>query len=330
MDLKYSVIIPVYNAESTLDRCLNSLVCQLNENIEIILIDDGSTDDSYSICQSYASRYPNISVIKQMNGGVSKARNHGLDEAKGDYILFVDSDDYVAANYFEAISTELDKTKCDMYQFSYTIISSKGEHTRTFKPLVDSSRELLIPDIIKAMCNKRINQPWAKVYKRSLIETNNIRFAEGASIAEDREFNIRYSLYINSYCASDTAVYYVDRRNENSLSRKKQMNAEKQAMITHRYFEESIENAPIPLNEKALYIKADNFSTCRSIYHEAKKLHYQNIGWWGRQKKLKNICQDINDRRMEYPNTLFCNALVLPVRLKLTVIIDCLAWKLIH
>ena len=330
MNIKYSIIIPVYNSETTLERCLNSLISQLKKNIEIILVDDGSLDSSLTICRNYAALYSNITVITQENGGVSKARNRGLDEAKGEYILFVDSDDYVSANYIEAINLMVEKTDSDLYQFSYTIISLKGEHIRTFKSLNDPTRETLLPDIINAMCNKRINQPWAKVYKRSIIEANGIRFAEGVSIAEDREFNIRYSLYINSYCASNRAIYYVDRRNENSLSRKKQTNAEEQSKITYRYFEESMANAPIPSREKEQYLRAANFASCRYVYHKAKKLHDENLSWWKRQLKLYEMCNDINKQKMQYPNTFFCNLLVLPVRLKFTVFIDCLAWKLIH
>ena len=330
MQIKYSVIIPVYNAEKTLDRCLQSLLSQNPVDTEIILINDGSTDSSLTICHNYEASYSYVRVIDQINGGVSAARNRGLDEAKGEYILFVDSDDNVSSDYFETISIAVENGKYDMYQFSYTIISSKNEKQRIFSRVKINGRDNLLSEIIKNMCNKRINQPWAKAYKRAIINDNDIRFALGASIAEDREFNIRYSLYIQSYCALDKPIYFVDTRNENSLSRKKPINNAEQAAITHRYFEESLANAPIPDQEKDQYLRAANFASCRYVYHRAKKLHGENLGWLKRQVKLYEMCSDINKQKMKYPNTPFCNLLVLPVRLKLTILIDCLAWKLTH
>ena len=103
MGIKYSVIIPVYNAQKTLKRCLDSLLGQAREDVEIILINDGSSDRSGAIIEDYRNRYPNIRAVAQENSGVSAARNRGLDEAKGTYITFVDSDDYVSDDYFRVM-----------------------------------------------------------------------------------------------------------------------------------------------------------------------------------------------------------------------------------
>ena len=103
MQIKYSVIIPIYNAEKTLKRCLDSLLRQKRQDAELILINDGSSDGSSKIIEEYKNRFGNIVSIEQENSGVSIARNTGLDAANGTYILFVDSYVYVSENYFESI-----------------------------------------------------------------------------------------------------------------------------------------------------------------------------------------------------------------------------------
>ena len=110
--MKYSVIIPVYNVEKYIDRCLKSIISQNYDDLEIIVIDNGSTDSSGSICDTYASEYSNISVYHIENHGVGSARNFGLSKARGEFIYFVDSDDYLVSNLFadfaETIVSDLD------------------------------------------------------------------------------------------------------------------------------------------------------------------------------------------------------------------------------
>ena len=105
---KISVIVPVYNVEDYLDRCINSIVKQTYKNLEIILVDDGSTDSSYKICNEWAKKDERIKVLHNKNEGVSKARNVGIDASTGDFIAFVDSDDYIEETMFEKL---LDKQK---------------------------------------------------------------------------------------------------------------------------------------------------------------------------------------------------------------------------
>ena len=102
--LKYSVIVPVYNTEKYLDRCISSIVSQSFEDYELILVDDGSQDWCPGICDNWARKNEHITVIHQENGGLPVARNSGLDVAIGDYVLFVDSDDYVTEDYFEKLN----------------------------------------------------------------------------------------------------------------------------------------------------------------------------------------------------------------------------------
>ena len=114
MDESVSVIVPVYKVEQYLDRCLKSLVDQSYSNIEIILVDDGSPDKCYQICEKWAQRDNRIKVIHKANGGLSDARNKGLELAKGEYVCFVDSDDYVAKKYIEILYNLMRNNHTDM------------------------------------------------------------------------------------------------------------------------------------------------------------------------------------------------------------------------
>ena len=112
--LKITVIIPMYNVEKYIKRCINSIINQKYNNIEIILIDDGSTDNSYNIAHNYEINDPRIKVIKKENEGVSSSRNIGIQIATGDYITFIDADDYIKKNTFYKINNIIKKQKCDI------------------------------------------------------------------------------------------------------------------------------------------------------------------------------------------------------------------------
>lgn len=328
--VKYSVIIPVYNSEKTLHRCLDSLLTEQCSAAEIILVNDGSRDSSGLICREYAENHSNIRFIDKENGGVSTARNAGLDIAFGDFVLFVDSDDYVLPGFFSILDDALRKSPCDLVQFSYCIDNGTEKWDRRYTPKAAFSREQALPMLIDAMCRKSINGPVAKLYHRKLIEAFHIRFPEGASVAEDRVFNIVYSFYIQSYVVSDSVVYVVNTENEHSLSRGRHKDLQQQFDIAEQYFRQALADAPLSVQEKELYQQAINFGNCRGIYHDAKLLIQDHVNWFFRQKQLGQICKEINRKHMRYPNTRYCRLISLPVRLCLTPVIDAIAWKLTH
>ncbi len=330
MKAKYSVIIPVYNAEKTLRRCLDSLLAEEYPDAEIILVNDGSKDLSGEICREYAAKFPCIRYLEKENGGVSTARNAGLDAACGEYILFVDSDDYVAQDFFTVVDRVCTQMQGDLIQFSHQVDDGKQIFGAPCSPLRVSGREKLMPRLSDAICKKMINAPWAKLYKRELIEKQHLRFPIGASVAEDRVFNIIYSFYIQSYVVTDRFVYVVSTENENSLTRGRHKDLKQQFEIVDTLFYHSLASAPISEQEKENYQRAFNFGTCRSVYHDAKLMRQDQVNWLERQKRLASICDGINRRHLKYPNTRYCNLITLPVRLRLTPAIDLIAWKLIH
>lgn len=328
--MKYSVIVPAYNAEKTLRRCVDSLLSQERSDVEIILINDGSQDGSETICEDYAEKYESIRYISQQNAGVSAARNRGLDAAKGEFVLFVDSDDYVVRDFFTIVDGMIAEKSADLIQFSACVDNGYEKHPMIHSLYSAFSREKLFPHIIDAICRKTINAPHAKLFKREIIENNCIRFPKGVSVAEDRAFNIVYSFYINSYTVSDAVVYVINTENGNSLSRKRHEDLKKQLAAADAYIDGNLASASIPEEEKELYRKALNFGMCRSVYHDARLMLMDGKGWLSRQKELRRLCRQINIKRMKYPKTLYCTLISLTVRLYLTTVIDAVAMKLNH
>lgn len=330
MKPKYSVIIPVYNAEKTLNRCIDSLLEENYMDAEIILVNDGSRDRSGDICQSYAAGEHNIRYVDKENGGVSTARNAGLDIAAGEYILFVDSDDYVAPGYFSTIESLCNKTHGDLIQFSVQFDNGKQKKKRLYTAVSTYTRKALAPRIMEAIHKKTINAPWAKLFKRKIIEDYHIRFPVGVSVGEDYVFNLVYSFFIQSYTVTDKVVYVVNTENEHSLTRGRQEGFLQQCEIAEEFFYRMLDTAPLSAKERDNYCRAYNFGKCRGTYHKAKLMHKEKLGWFARQKRLMQICDRINGQHMKFPNTGYCKLIAIPVQLKLTVVIDIIAWKLTH
>lgn len=214
-----SIIIPVYNVERYLHKCINSVLCQTYKNIELILVDDGSTDHSGKICDEYSNGYTNVSVVHQKNAGVSSARNKGLDIAKGDYVFFLDSDDFLELNAIEKL----------ILNGEADFIISKGyQITQNAKITIDNN--IIKSEIIKmssykekiftGMLNGRIMPgPFAKMYRRSVLEKNHLRFNESIDFGEDAIFNFLFCNCATSFSNVNEYTYnYVD--NANSITRK--------------------------------------------------------------------------------------------------------------
>ena len=169
-----SVIVPVYNTEKYIEKCVMSILNQTYKNLEIILIDDGSTDNSAHICDSFAEKDDRVTVIRQPNGGVSSARNTGLDNTHGDYIMFVDSDDYIAPNMIEFLSENIGDT--DIAMCGYNSVDENGNLSPQENVTVADG--IISTDIFwnYFYTDTRIYYVtfWAKLYKSHLW--NNVRF----------------------------------------------------------------------------------------------------------------------------------------------------------
>lgn len=172
-----SIIVPVYKVEPYLRRCLDSIVNQSYANLEIIIIDDGSPDACPQICDEYANKDNRIVVVHKKNGGLSDARNAGLDICKGEYISFIDSDDYVDSNYIESLIEPTEKKSYDFIIADYLSSNEKVEppHLSCKEGPIQSS-----PTIISTYCSQQYPPcAWAKLYKHSFLDNNHFRFQKG-------------------------------------------------------------------------------------------------------------------------------------------------------
>lgn len=205
MDKLISVVIPVYNRETTLRKCVDSILAQTYENIEVILVNDGSTDRSEDICRSYEQADSRVSVISKANGGLSSARNAGIDGSHGEYLFFVDSDDWIDSDTLEvllktALLKDTDVTGCCAY-FNYPNGTEKSR----------ASTQIDICDtrsLIKWMLEGGIgaNAAWGKLFKKSLFE--NLRFDESCDFCEDDEFSFRMARKAKGYVRIADAKYH--------------------------------------------------------------------------------------------------------------------------
>ena len=214
----FSIIVPVYNSEKYLEVCIESIINQTYEEFELILVNDGSTDESPYICDKYNSSDDRIRVIHKKNGGVSSARNVGIDESKGQYLIFVDSDDYIEKNLLKEMNIALNKYEIE--SIVHTINLQKNNYKKDQKK--SENRYIIhndeiasyMPEFIK---KRYINSPCNKLYSKSLIEKNNIRFNEKISIGEDALFNYYYFENLKEYIVIDEVLYYY-RDNNSSLT----------------------------------------------------------------------------------------------------------------
>jgi glycosyltransferase involved in cell wall biosynthesis len=197
-----SIIIPIYKAEKFIRRCIDSVLTQTYKDWELILVDDGSPDNSGRICDEYSQKDSRIRVFHKHNGGVSSARNIGLDEARGDRITFIDADDYVFKNYLEVlISSEADLVTCGFKGINKMGSTPKkgyyeGTSFRTNIPIFYNT--------------KQTATPWAKLFKRSIIESNNLRFDQALKLTEDTVFVFHYLAYCASLEEFSEQLYFYD------------------------------------------------------------------------------------------------------------------------
>lgn len=204
-----SIIIPVYNTLEYLERCFDSVSAQNYKNIEVLVIDDGSTDGSGDYCDNYAKKDFRFRVIHKDNEGVSKARNTGLDIANGEYIAFVDSDDSVENSIYEVLYASLKEFDADMVICNQThFTQGKKEKREVLNRVAVLNNEEALEEILLGRAFG--GTPWNKLFKKSMVQ--NIRFQEDVHYAEDLLFSVEVLLNCNKTVYVPEALYnYYDR-----------------------------------------------------------------------------------------------------------------------
>ncbi len=185
---KLSVVIPVYNVESYVEECMDSVIGQSYKNLEIICVNDGSTDKSGPIVEKYSEKDSRVTVINQNNSGVSEARNKGIDRASGEYITFVDPDDRLEPSAYEIAMSHFEKEDVDILVWGYKVFPFSGTW---YAKAGSVSDKLYKSDSINAYFNEKSSTVvWNKIYKSSLIKNNSIHFKKGLKYGEDIHFNL--------------------------------------------------------------------------------------------------------------------------------------------
>lgn len=212
-----TIIIPVYNVEEYIEMCLESVQVQTYDNIEIILINDGSTDNSKKICEKYTNMDSRFKIINKKNEGVSAARNVGLQKANGKYVTFVDSDDYIDKNYIFYLYNQIIKNNTDISICGTIDVDENGDYKRYSKNYVEEI------DSIKAL-QELLNEEyytsvvWAKMYKKELVQ--NIKFNNEIKIAEDLDFLYKVIGKAKTISVNTNKKLYYYRMRKNSLTSK--------------------------------------------------------------------------------------------------------------
>ncbi len=212
MEKRVSVIVPAYNVKTYISECIESILRQSYQNLEIIIVDDGSTDGTWDVIQRYANIDPRIVAVSQENGGVSTARNKGLSIAKGEYCTFIDGDDYYEACAIETMVSQLERMDSDCVNCQYIFRYENGEEKeKTHFPiktyqLIDDDKK--IDFMVNELMIYNVGyEVWDKLYKMDIIQSNHLRFNPQCHIGEDLAFNIVYLWYAKSICNIETFTY---------------------------------------------------------------------------------------------------------------------------
>lgn len=271
---KVTIIVPIYNAEKTLEKCITSILNQTYDNLEIILINDGSNDNSEQIIKKYKDK--RIVYIKNKNKGVSATRNEGIEISTGEFILFVDSDDYLD----DSMVQKLMEHKNQFVICSYHEVDSKNV-IHNFATEEKAKVMNLKRDFWFLYENKQaINRPWGKLYKTSIIKEKRIQFNPNISLGEDLLFNLEYMKNIDDLVFLDQGLYYYKIGNSNSLAKKYYSNMLDIQEILKEKFLEFTEQLNLPYKiKKKVYIKSLRFllSATTNELHSNKKNKLSNM-----------------------------------------------------
>ncbi len=283
---KVSIIIPVYNVEQYLKRCIDSVVNQTLKDIEIVLVNDGSTDGSLDICEQYAKNDSRIKIITRKNGGLSAARNTGLDNATSEYIGFIDSDDWVDTNYFEKLYNAAIENDCDI---AFGDIVRKGEKKHKIRLNIQNIEVAeSIQDKLKLSHGIKNPGVWNKIYKKNLFD--NLRFEEGIYY-EDGEFTIKVLDKCNKIVSVPNTYYYYFVNPTSIVKSKPTLKKIHDKMMTRVKIFNYATSRGIKINQKelkAITFKIELFGatvfTVKETQTEAKYYLFDFILVWKRNK----------------------------------------------
>lgn len=281
-----SIIVPVYNVEKYLAKCVDSILTQSYKNIELILINDGSVDSSAAICDSYAEKDSRVRVIHKENGGVAKARNLGIENAKGEYFCFVDSDDYVHPEYIECMLDVATKTNADISMGAYILAWADGKTQRTKNGEYPDNHlfEDTGKNALRQMLYSKVYVPSSnvKLFKASKIKVHYPSYA----IGEDMLASVKYYSDADNVAMSNKPIYYYVQHDESVMHT---VNPEKlfDLVVTGDEMMKIVsEKCPENINAAKYYIIEKNMMALMKLY-----------GMDGQEEKIRHIGNNIKKYR---------------------------------
>lgn len=290
--IRLSIIIPVYNAEPYLKKCLNAIATLDCEDIEVLLIDDGSSDLSGSICDGYSNKDVRFHVYHQKNKGVSSARNLGLEKAKGEWITFVDADDLPTECLLEYCPNQ----ESDLVCFNWKYTTGESEKERLYENQYSGERKKIFLE--KHLVDFIFRTPWAKLFRRSIIVHNNIRFDERFRLGEDNLFVLDYLNYCEDISTKNELGYIYLRPSQSKYSLQISSSIFFLTEFMHKYKMLNVDCQPlILLLEYYYYMKLYDRSIKTRVQWERYKVirEIQNNCWknYSVVEKLKIILRRI-------------------------------------
>lgn len=289
----FSIVVPVYNTAQFLPQCIESVLNQNYIDFELILVNDGSTDNSGSICNAYQAKDERIIVINQENGGLSAARNSGIKNANGEYLLFVDSDDYIESeDLFLKINQAIGKSGAEVILYgskNYNTINGKISISRGNYDLNSFSENHFLTTLNYLMQHKLFpGSAWIYAVKNSVVQEHNIRFRINI-LAEDIDWNTKVFSAISSIDAVND-VYYMYRKNQvNSLTGKGGKKSVDSILLTLEEWLPKLQSDPTPLNRLLLHNLAYYYFTSLVLY--AKIEGKDKLDMRPRMKKCFTVTQ---------------------------------------
>ena len=303
-DFLISIVIPIYNAEKYLEECLNSIKNQTYKNFEVIMVNDGSKDDSETICMNFLRSDSRFRYLKKENGGVSSARNVGLDNVEGDYITFIDADDWVDENYLDLLITTVEKNHSDIVVSSYKqfnnidvfylrAYSLQEKYLLNFERMNRDDFLTIFPKLMST--NVCFNNAVAKLFRKELV--NDLRFDTSIKYGEDLDFYFRLYLNVDSVSYVDEPTYVYRMHGDSTTSNFNQEHAEQELSI-FKQMHEKIQEIGLPSIH--YFNKLKKLLELRMDFLENKVLLNEYFDF------LKNI-----EKTVTYPSTLI--SVVIPI-----------------
>ena len=288
-----SIVIPVYKVETFLSRCVDSVLAQTYKDIEVILVDDGSPDNCPQLCDEYADKHPQIKVVHKQNGGLASARNAGMKAATGEYIFFVDSDDWIDPSMIEDLveiaeregvdfvrtrakyanwPNHQDGTVCDFgnEKMMHTGLYDREKIERDILPICIATPQITFGPIVSA---------WGTLYKRSLLTDNKIEFYEDVKYSEDCIFNARVLMVCSSIYYLNEPQYYNYYFNDTSITKSYRADRWESNKALIRRFEEGFGNEsrfdiPQQLWRKRLFCVLNSLNERNNLYSYSERKNY--------------------------------------------------------